>query len=268
MALINCPECGATISEYAEACTNCGCPKAKIVEILTRNDFSRPGVARFFNYIFEGKTLAEESYFLSKEYYPLIGDILDSLSPRERKIIEMRCGLLKAELSFRDIGREFNVTEERVKQLEAKAVRKLRHPSRAGILETIWRYPNVNRLRIEANARGYRKAGDTAGDMEIPDGENKGFAVCCYKILHMLPPERYKVERELPKGQVALSLTIEEIDLSVHGYNCLKRAGINTVADIVAMSEEELWKVRNLGVKGTEEIKEKIADMELSLRSR
>lgn len=267
MALINCPECGATISEYAEACTNCGCPKAKIVELLTRNDFTRPGVFRFFNSFFKEEIVSEkERYFLSSEYYPLIGDILDSLTPNERTVIELRYGLLKPALSLNDISKEFGVTEERISQIEAKALRKLHHPSRERILAAIWRYPEVNQLRNEATARGYEMAYDTAEDIQVPAGEDKGFATCCYKVLHMLPPETCMVEQELPKGLAALNLTIEEIDLSVRGYNCLKRANINTVADIVVMSEAELLKVRNLGMRGTEEIKEKIASMGLSLR--
>ena len=51
-----------------------------------------------------------------------------------------------------------------------------------------------------------------------------------------------------------LEMTIEELDLSVRSYNCLKRAGINTVQELVQKSEEDMMKVRNLGKKSLEEV--------------
>ncbi len=63
-----------------------------------------------------------------------------------------------------------------------------------------------------------------------------------------------------------LVMTIEELDLSVRSFNCLKRANINTVEDLVSKSEEDLLKVRNLGKKSQEEVVEKLASLGLSLR--
>ena len=62
-----------------------------------------------------------------------------------------------------------------------------------------------------------------------------------------------------------LNMTIEELDLSVRSFNCLKRANINTVADLVSKTEDEMIKVRNLGRKSLEEVKQKLAGMGLSL---
>lgn len=64
-----------------------------------------------------------------------------------------------------------------------------------------------------------------------------------------------------------LERTIEELDLSVRSYNCLKRAGINTVYDLTEKSEAEMMKVRNLGRKSLEEIKIKLADLGLGLKN-
>jgi DNA-directed RNA polymerase subunit alpha len=63
-----------------------------------------------------------------------------------------------------------------------------------------------------------------------------------------------------------LALTIEELNLSVRSYNCLKREGINTVGDLVQKSEAELMDIRNFGQKSIEEVKEKLAELGLSLR--
>ena len=65
-----------------------------------------------------------------------------------------------------------------------------------------------------------------------------------------------------------LERTIEELDLSVRSYNCLKRAGINTVYDLTEKSEAEMMKVRNLGRKSLEEVKIKLADLGLGLKKR
>ncbi|MBR3045289.1 MAG: DNA-directed RNA polymerase subunit alpha [Oscillospiraceae bacterium] len=64
-----------------------------------------------------------------------------------------------------------------------------------------------------------------------------------------------------------LDTTIEELDLSVRSFNCLKRAGINTVADLISRSEDEMMKVRNLGRKSFDEVKEKLQSLGFDLSS-
>lgn len=74
------------------------------------------------------------------------------------------------------------------------------------------------------------------------------------------------VEKEEGKKEKVLEMSIEELDLSVRSYNCLKRAGINTVEDLACKTEEEMMKVRNLGKKSLEEVLNKIAELGLSLK--
>ena len=73
------------------------------------------------------------------------------------------------------------------------------------------------------------------------------------------------VEKSEATQDKVLEMTIEELDLSVRSFNCLKRAGINTVADLVNTTEEDMMKVRNLGRKSYEEVVKKMADMGLNL---
>ncbi|MBO2518236.1 MULTISPECIES: DNA-directed RNA polymerase subunit alpha [Limnochorda] len=75
------------------------------------------------------------------------------------------------------------------------------------------------------------------------------------------------VEKEEEEKDRLLELPIEELDLSVRSYNCLKRAGINTIEDLVRKTEEDMLKIRNLGKKSLAEIKEKLGNFGLSLRS-
>jgi DNA-directed RNA polymerase subunit alpha len=74
------------------------------------------------------------------------------------------------------------------------------------------------------------------------------------------------VEKEEEEKDRLMEMTIEELDLSVRSYNCLKRAGINTVEELIMKTEEDMMKVRNLGKKSLQEVKEKLATLNLSLR--
>ena len=74
-------------------------------------------------------------------------------------------------------------------------------------------------------------------------------------------------ETEKVSDDRVLDRTIEELDLSVRSYNCLKRAGINTVFDLTEKTEPEMMKVRNLGRKSLEEVKVKLADLGLGLKN-
>ncbi|AOY75076.1 DNA-directed RNA polymerase subunit alpha [Clostridium formicaceticum] len=74
------------------------------------------------------------------------------------------------------------------------------------------------------------------------------------------------VHKEEDKKEKMLEMTIEELDLSVRSYNCLKRAGINTVQELTMKSEEDMMKVRNLGKKSLEEVQKKLEELGLGLK--
>ena len=74
------------------------------------------------------------------------------------------------------------------------------------------------------------------------------------------------VEKDDKGKEKVLEMTIEELDLSVRSFNCLKRAGINTVEDLINKSEEDMMKVRNLGRKSLEEVVWKMASLGFNLR--
>lgn len=76
------------------------------------------------------------------------------------------------------------------------------------------------------------------------------------------------VSREEDKVQKLLEMSIEDMDLSVRSYNCLKRANINTVEDLIKKSEDDMLKVKNLGKKSLDEVIHKLEDMGLGLRTK
>ncbi len=80
------------------------------------------------------------------------------------------------------------------------------------------------------------------------------------------PTQQMAQEPEASPAGKNLDMTIEELDLSVRAFNCLKRAGINTVGELVEKSVEDMMKVRNLGKKSLEEVGQKLAVLGLSLR--
>lgn len=75
------------------------------------------------------------------------------------------------------------------------------------------------------------------------------------------------VDKKDETKEKLLEMTIEEMDLSVRSYNCLKRAGIHTVQELTNRTEEEMMKVRNLGRKSLEEVQAKLAELGLALRN-
>lgn len=75
------------------------------------------------------------------------------------------------------------------------------------------------------------------------------------------------VEKEEKKKEKALEMPIDELELSVRSFNCLKRANINTVEELTHKSEEDMMNVRNLGKKSLEEVRQKLEDLGLGLRA-
>ena len=75
------------------------------------------------------------------------------------------------------------------------------------------------------------------------------------------------VEKDVPNKNKVLEMTIEELDLSVRSFNCLKRANINNVEDLISRTGDDMMKVRNMGRKSLEEVQNKLAMMGLSLAS-
>ncbi len=92
-----------------------------------------------------------------------------------------------------------------------------------------------------------------------------------FEMFEHLSKEYFDIEVMKDKSEdtkvKALEMTIEELDLSVRSFNCLKRAGINTVEDLTNKTEEEMMKVRNLGKKSLDEVINKLHSMDLSLSS-
>ena len=176
-------------------------------------------------------------------YIPGIQAAVETLTEREQKVIYCR---YRDRMTLQEVGWQHNVTTERVRQIEAKALRKLRHPTKKALYLAI----PASELRLvqgkyDKLARGYEQlkeayAAATAGDTECVESP--------------------KIEKVLLSKK-----PLEELDLSVRTYSCLRRVGISTLGQICDMTTGNLLKVRNLGRKSAQEVIAKLAEYGLTL---
>ncbi len=139
-----------------------------------------------------------------------------------------------------------------------------------GVTDTrVGNVTNYDKLTLEVWSDGSVSPGDAVSKAaDIMIGYLKLFhdlGTSSEKPVSVLPSESVE-EQEVESGGGVMSLTIDDLDLSVRSHNCLKRAGINTVSELVQKSEDDMMKVRNLGRKSLEEVKKKLIDLGLSLK--
>ena len=172
--------------------------------------------------------------------------LLDNkLTEREAKVIRSR---YEDAMTLMETGHELGVTGNRIAQIEAKAIRKLRHANgwlRFGINH--W----IPILKIQKNIEADAEIAIKHRVMASLDDRMSSLRKYIKDAINMEAKEH---------AQANPDLSIWDMGLSVRAFNCLKRAGIETLDDIRHMSESDLMKVRNLGVGCVREIKNKIAE--------
>ena len=170
-------------------------------------------------------------------YIPGISAAVATLSEREQGVLACR---FQRKLTLEQTGKEYCVTRERIRQIEAKALRKLRHPIKANMMKA------VPLTELQAHVSEHQRLLDEYAWLK------KAFEAFTQKKAEpgvIIPMAEYASRLEMP---------IEHLDLSVRSYNCLRKAGKNTVGDVAEMTVNELSKVRNLGRKSMEEVMQKL----------
>lgn len=198
------------------------------------------------------ETLAIKDEKSIKEIESNIDYILDNyMESKDANILRLR---FKGKLSLDEVAKIYNVTRERVRQLEAKALRKMRHPLRARAIFTPYKLSQEIKERTETlNQKNKELADNITKCLDQIDILSKA-----------LDSVGIKVSTEKPNTYVTtLARNINEFEFSVRAYNCMKRAGINTIGDLTEKTEEEMRQVRNLGHRGLEEIKDKLTSLGL-----
>ena len=184
---------------------------------------------------------------------PALYDVLDTLPEREISIIKMRFGLDCAKMTRVAIGKEFDVTSARITQLEAKAIRRLQGETRANKIKPL--FHTYEEMRAEIDKRN-EYIYDLQNALRLAKNENTELR----KRNKELGENPIISRADLPLAGV-LDLAIEELDLSVRTYNCLKRCGLNTMRDVVLRYlDDGLIKVRNLGKRSIEETVSKLTE--------
>ncbi|MCL2444927.1 hypothetical protein FWD07_02280 [Candidatus Saccharibacteria bacterium] len=203
----------------------------------------------------------------------------------------MRLGLDgKPPMTLEEIGVEFGTQRERPRQIIEKAMRKLRHPSRARRIKLLYATRRELRgLLEEHRVAAERLTADLKGAERIPeilrgmydelkalvpgfsfDEEDVGKAgVVVMEMLRRLAKtveSFYVKDSALTDRNPARFVVIEDLDLTIRTYNCMKRARKDTLGAIADMTEDEMMRVRNLGRKSMEEVVSKLHEYGLDLK--
>ena len=161
--------------------------------------------------------------------------------------------------NLEDIGKSLSVTRERVGQIIGKAVRKLNHSTNRDMLlqgkdkfELISLNEKEEIIKEFKEKIGYDLIVEWIGNHEITEE----LLNVCHSVINTY--------NNRPKGQG--EATIEDLDLSVRSYNCLKRCGIHTLKDLTSMTRDGMMKVRNLGRRSLKEIESKLKEIGLAFK--
>jgi hypothetical protein len=189
--------------------------------------------------IFDSEEEAREVYIQG------IYNVLATLTEREQWVLTSR---FQRKLTLEQCGKEYGITRERIRQIEAKAIRKLRHPSRSNMLKSVplteLQAKHTEYCNLKDEYEWLKKAFESLTARKAEPGV-------------IMPMVEYATLLETP---------LEAMGLSGRSYNCLRRAGKDTLGDIVEMYEHELAKVRNLGRKSYEEVIAKLKEYGLGLK--
>lgn len=188
-------------------------------------------------------TLKIEVY---KIYVPAIIKTISTLDTREQQVLIMR---YKSGMTLEECGKEMGITRERIRQIEAKAIRKLRHPRRF----KSWFFDTLERYEKEAKENRELKLENITLREKI-------------KRLGALQEKLKEEEEKEKKEKNRFNVGIEYLDLSVRSYNCLKKAGINKIADLEHITIGKLIGMRNLGRKSAREVCEKAKEYGINIK--
>lgn len=161
------------------------------------------------------------------------------ITDREEKIIRLYYIDGK---TFEEIGKEFGVTRERIRQIQTKAIKKLK-------LFAKYFYGGKWCLMEDLAKEEYQKYLET--QKSYWKYESAKQYILQYESGIFLPIKEQK---------------IDNLDLSMRSYNCLKRAGIRTIGDLLELNYNDLFKIRNMGRKSMKEVLDKIHDLGLKFR--
>ena len=177
----------------------------------------------------------------------LVHEVLDTLPPKEQRVMGLRFGLdgYDGPKNLNETGQDFGVSRERIRQIEGKALRRLRHPSRSKYLRVL------TDLSTDADVKSYH---NLVHEQQIRNG---------WKI------ELYsEIKQEILNNQVPpeiWSQSVDELEFSLRTTLCLRNLDIRTVSELASLTEMELIRSKNFGRKSLKEVKKALGELNVSL---
>lgn len=159
-------------------------------------------------------------------YVPGLIEAIESCAEREQRVLELR---FKNAMSLDEVGERFNVTRERIRQVEAKALRRLR--AKKSLWSVKAREEKAEKAFDSERKALIKKLTEKEGAGDLPEDIRKGF------------------ETEDPHA------ALEELDVSIRLFNCLKKVGAKTIGDMRFLTEHEVMRTRSFGAGCSEELK-------------
>ncbi len=237
---------------------------------LDKNTLAKKLTERFTRFLFEGNLF----HPVSRAESVVIDEVLKTLSEREEFVLRKRFGLDSDPMTLVEVGTLLSVSRERVRQCEAKALRKLRHPSRSRNFRQFWRPIKERYLEAMDTLTALRAPVDDLDlqaeyALSIPYVQKlKGEYESQIGILRARC-EELALNQKDPQPVVNLDILetpIEELEISVRLYNCLRGSGFGTLRDIVGKSQPEIYSISNLGKKSFTELLDMLVALGLELR--
>ena len=180
-------------------------------------------------------------------YIPALLKSLEDLTEREQKVLYMRHN---NHMTLEQVGKELGVTRDRIRQIEAKAIRKLRSPRHY----KHWMFDTVE------------KGWEIAKERDALKLENISLREKLSKVMESLGMKKDAGELLEPvQKEIDMDLPIDNLELSVRSYNCLKRAGYDKLSDFTGKTMDDLMKCRNLGRKSLSEVVERLREHGIEL---
>lgn len=186
---------------------------------------------------------------MSDESELMLAMCMSKLTDREKLVIRERYFGKK---TLKEVGQIIGTAHERARQIEAKAIRKLRHPY------------NPSGMIIRYGAKAYVEMMINERVAEIVKQKEAELEDAYQKKAQELEQGK-DVVRALSAHKNRMAIPIEELDLSVRAYNCLSRAGCKTVGDIITNypNYDDACRIRNFGHRSMNEVSERLSKMEI-----
>lgn len=219
--------------------------KIYIGKVIDSKDIELPEEDPYESLVKDVFCIGNENVSFPVDLKARVDHVLESLTVREQNVIRMRFGFDDySKMTLEEVGTEFKVSRDRIRQIEAKALRKLRHPNRAKILKY---------------GLSECKLAEKKEELKMIETEQ----------IHKEQLEEYRanIRKSIESDQdpatlisvVSRNITIDELEFSVRTFNCLVRhAKLTSLYDILMLNNTELLKIRNFGRMSLDEVNRKL----------